>query len=91
MSDNEELKRIVCQLFMEELGVAEDKYSSFNSAHEGCAIVRERFEEMWEAVKKDDLDLAAKKCIQVGAMAVRFVVDLNLKDTMTFRRLSGEE
>ncbi len=59
---------------------ARDKFGKFNSHHEGCAVIREEFEELWEEVKKkrelrNDKALR-KEATQLGAMAMRFINDL---------------
>jgi NTP pyrophosphatase (non-canonical NTP hydrolase) len=50
---------------------------SFNSAHEGFAVLKEEVDELWEEVKhgRDPADLRAE-AVQVGAMALRFLMDL---------------
>lgn len=48
----------------------------FRSAHEGYAILKEEVDELWDAVRADDLDHAAMEAVQVAAMAIRFICDL---------------
>jgi len=52
----------------------------FNSFHEGIAVIREEFEELWEEIRKrrDERDAAKilEEARQLGAMAMRFIVDL---------------
>jgi hypothetical protein len=54
-------------------------YPSFNSAHEGYAVLLEEFDELWDEVKKNPTkrDPAAmrKEAIQVAAMAIRFAAE----------------
>lgn len=63
----------------EEAVSARSRFPAFNSAHEGASVLREEFEEMWDEVKRDDVDLAIAEAIQVGAMAVRFIADMRAK------------
>ena len=61
-----------------ELNDAYSKFAPFNSPHEGYAIIKEEFDELWEAVRckgfsKKDRHNEAK---QTAAMAIRFMVDL---------------
>ncbi len=51
----------------------------FHNAHEGYAVLQEEADELWDAVKSDSAYTKAgmKEAIQVGAMAVRFVVELH--------------
>ena len=58
---------------------ARRQFPAFNSAHEGASVLREEFEEMWDEVKADQLELAIAEAIQVGAMAIRFVADMRAK------------
>ncbi len=61
-----------------ELFKATQKFGAFASPHEGIAVIREEFEELWDCVKdkaKGHVD-ARKEAIQVAAMAVRYVWDI---------------
>lgn len=61
-----------------ELYVATEKYGPFASAHEGYAIILEELDELWDAIKDKDkgIEEFKKEAIQVGAMALRFLVDI---------------
>ena len=55
-----------------------------SSPHEGFAILKEEVDELWDEVKKkrrnasnDPLRIEAR---QVGAMALRFLIDLNTEE-----------
>lgn len=70
-----------------ELFRATEKFGEFNSAHEGWAILQEEVDElvqimkkMWENVKADDYKAAEEEAIQIGAMAIRFIHDLQKGD-----------
>lgn len=66
----------------DELKRARDGHSPLHSAHEGIAVIEEEYIELREEVYKKrenrDLDKMRKEAIQIAAMAVRFIVDLNL-------------
>ena len=51
-------------------------FPSFNSYHEGFAVIKEELDELWDEIKgeqrKNELLKEAK---QVGAMAIRFIID----------------
>ena len=51
------------------------KFGAFNSPHEGYAVILEEMDELWDEIKRKDVDRDAvrKEAIQVGAMAVRFL------------------
>ena len=51
-------------------------HGPMRSAHEGHSIIQEEFEEMWDEIKKNDLTKAREECVQLAAMAVRFLVDV---------------
>ena len=61
-----------------EYGRASSKFPAFNSAHEGYAVLAEETDELWNEVitKHRDRDRMTKEAIQVGAMALRFIIDV---------------
>lgn len=60
----------------EEVERAEGAFPPFNSAHEGAAVIREEFDELWGAVRANDAASARAEAVQVAAMAVRFLRDV---------------
>ena len=52
--------------------------SNFVNMHHGFAVLLEEVDELWGEVKAGNKKLAAEECIQVGAMAIRFLHDLKL-------------
>lgn len=68
----------VANLCQRELHRAMQNFGAFNSAHEGYAVLKEELDELWDAIKdkrasREDL---AVEAIQVGAMAMRFLLDI---------------
>lgn len=59
-----------------ELLNARQKFPEFNSAHEGYGVLKEEVDEMWDAIKGNDIKSAREEAIQVAAMAVSFILDL---------------
>ena len=63
-----------------ELDRALHLFPSFNSGHEGWAVIREELDELWDEVKHEKIEGARtrqrKEAIQIAAMALRFVLDL---------------
>jgi hypothetical protein len=57
---------------------ATQAHGEFHSAHEGYAVLLEEVNELWEQVKRRDRDREAmrREAVQVGAMALRFLVDV---------------
>ena len=64
----------------DELRKAQGKFPGFHSAHEGYAVILEELEELWDEIKKrpSELrrDLMRLEAIQVAAMAMRFIIDV---------------
>lgn len=51
--------------------------SLFNSPHEGCAVIREEFEELWDCVKTNQPPYAVRhEAIQAGAMCLKFLLSM---------------
>ncbi len=57
-------------------------FSSFNSTHEGYAVILEELDELWECIKRKGCNAQEmrKEAIQVGAMAIRFLFDLTFPE-----------
>lgn len=55
-------------------------HKPFNSPHEAYGILKEEVDECWDAIKDDDIEQARKEAIQVGAMAIRFLMDIHAMD-----------
>lgn len=70
----------VMTLVSEELARAQAKFGSFNSPHEGWAILREEVDELWDEVKLQydarTKERMQKEAVQVAAMAIRFILDV---------------
>lgn len=65
-----------------ELKKAKRKFQPFNSLHEGYAVLKEEVDELWDEIKKHKTGKGGyvpkieKECIQVAAMAIRFICEL---------------
>lgn len=61
----------------EELVKAQKKFPAFMSMHEGIAIIREEYLELEAEVfkEREDMIQLRKEAKQLGAMALRFLVD----------------
>jgi hypothetical protein len=59
---------------------ASEKYPEFHSTHEGYAVIAEEIDELWDLVRANKgingNDEFKKECIQIAAMAIRFINDL---------------
>lgn len=58
-----------------ELIEARRKFSTFHSAHEGFAILKEEVDELWTEVKHGTKERQKEEAIQVAAMALRFLIE----------------
>lgn len=68
-------------MIYEEYLDAEKKHKPFNSPHEAYAIIQEELEECWHLIKNDEKAWAGRDAMKyeikaVGAMALRFILDL---------------
>lgn len=62
----------------DELRSAMDRFPPMASAHEGYAVILEELDEMWQEVKHGTPDRAREEAVQVAAMALRFLVDIDV-------------
>jgi hypothetical protein len=66
---------------LRELRHASSVFPPFNSAHEGFAVLKEEVDELWDEVKKNQkirsIEKMRKEAIQVAAMALRFLNDID--------------
>ncbi|MDA8178332.1 MAG: hypothetical protein M0T69_02160 [Deltaproteobacteria bacterium] len=69
-------------LIIREFAQATSMNGAFHSAHEGLAVILEELdelkEEVWKKARNRDPDAMIKEAKQVGAMAMRFLVDVAL-------------
>ncbi len=70
---------IVLAAIRVELSRAVKKHGPMASPHEGYAVIKEELDELWDEVKRDRgrQKSAFDEAIQVAAMGVRYVADLN--------------
>ena len=76
-------KTIIASYLVEELERANHIYgTSFASPHEGYAIMHEELDELWEEIKKKhpDPERLREEAVQVGAMAIKFILSLEKWD-----------
>ena len=68
------------KLIADEHDRAVGKFSAFHNAHEGWGVIREEYLELEEEIRKKqsdyDLNKMRREAMQLGAMALRFIIDL---------------
>ena len=66
------------ELILDECIRARKKFSPFNSAHEGYAVILEEMDELWEEIKNNpkNWERIQEEVLQVAAMGMRFLIDL---------------
>ena len=71
-------KEIAMKLISEEVDFANEKFPAFSSSHEGYAVILEEMDELWDEIKNNKDPMSSmkqkKEAIQVGAMAVKFLM-----------------
>lgn len=77
--DYEAIIDILAEEVLPEVLNAIEEHAPMNSPHEGISVIREEFEELWEEVKNDEgqSGAARKEAVQLAAMAVRYLLDLD--------------
>jgi len=66
---------------VDEMQRASEKHPKFNSRHEGYAVIKEELDELWDAIKRNDYHANVEnEAVQVGAMALRFLIDVCEKE-----------
>ena len=65
----------------DEVQRAVHKHASMHSPHEGYAVIKEELDELWDEIKADRgrQGSARKETVQVAAMAVRYLLDVDPK------------
>ncbi len=61
---------------LREYAEASAKFGPFASAHEGIAVIEEEFLELREEVFHGTTDGQFEEAVQLGAMALRFLIDI---------------
>lgn len=65
------------KIVIEELHIATNDYKEFNSMHEGYAVIKEEFDELWDSIKSKECSIEdiRDEAKQVVAMGIRFLMD----------------
>jgi len=73
---NDRVRACVAEI-VDELEIATKIFGPFCSAHEGYAIMKEEYDELWDEIKRNPRDRIAmrREATQLAAMAIRFMVD----------------
>lgn len=75
----------IAKMMVNEAITAVSKFPPFHSCHEGFAVIKEEYEELWEEIRlmknsvnptKEQKEKARKEAVQLGAMAIRFIFDM---------------
>lgn len=71
-------RRKAWRLMRREADKGFSQYGWLNSAHEGYAVIKEEFDELWEEIKKKDRDdeKMMTEAVHTGAMILRFLIEL---------------
>ena len=74
---------------IKELNKATSNYGEYHSPHEGYAIIKEELEKLWNEIKKSpknrNYKLMEKEAIQLTAMSLRFLNDMEFMNLTCLR------
>jgi hypothetical protein len=61
---------------------ATTKFGSYNSSHEGYAVILEELDELWDEIKPNRgySEAAMEEALQVAVTAIRYIYDLSGRD-----------
>lgn len=70
--------RNITEDMLGEYIAARNKFPAMHSYHEGSAIIKEEFDELWDEIKKkySDAHQMREELIQIGAMCIAFINEL---------------
>ena len=55
---------------------ARGQHTPLASGHEGYAVLLEELDEAWDEIKRDDIPAAKREMLQVAAMALAFLLEV---------------
>ena len=59
-----------------EYSRARKKFAPMRGPHEGYAVILEELDEMWDAIKANNITDARNEALQVAAMALAFLLEV---------------
>lgn len=60
----------------QEYKAARERFKPMRGPHEGYAVILEELDEMWDAIKANNIPEARKECLQVAAMCLAFLLEV---------------
>lgn len=76
--ENHLVEQVMAEVINEYRRVA-SKFAPMNSAHEGYAVLLGEVDELWDAIKRNEVVNLREEAIQVAAMGIRFLMDVVYK------------
>ena len=77
VEENWDLVEALNTEFLEELKRARTKFPPMRNRHEGYGIIKEEFDEFWEAIRQNQLNVKLEEeTIQLGAMVLAFLSEV---------------
>jgi len=70
------LKDATLTSILDEYLRARKSHQPMHSSHEGYGVLLEEVDEMWDAIKKNDIAHAKQEAKQVAAMALAFILEV---------------
>lgn len=73
----DKLARVAAMEILQEFLRARKKFPPLRGPHEGYAVILEELDELWDAVKSNNIEHARKEALQVAAMALAFMIEVS--------------
>lgn len=75
----------IYELVCRRIYVAETRYGSFASSHEALGVACEEWDELREAIRRNDLEAIQQECLDLAAVLLRLAESIALSAALRLR------